>query len=261
MKELKKKLESGNYIFVVNSRIETGKCKIVECVGDLYIIARMGIDKIYPIHKDHKPILDAYLLDNDVSIVWIQDFEVPAVVHKCENFIQTYDEDFFYELGEVPKPKREFNFKEHESPQTIKAPNGTLEFLKPDYFIKIKRQTETGITAEIKLKDKETDYVKYNLKGVLEYSLDGYNYSKKMNLTPYKKPIEWYEDERNFPKPIVTEDGYFFIAYTLSEVADENHREILDASHDRICGLKECRPATKEEIDSLYYQGKENEAK
>jgi len=78
----------------------------------------------------------------------------------------------------------------------------------------------------------------------------GIRYNSSVNLTPIKP--KWYEDGNNFPA-LITDGKIFEIAESFNITKQRfNFRNIY---YSNICNG--WRLATKEEIESLYYQDKE----
>ena len=74
----------------------------------------------------------------------------------------------------------------------------------------------------------------------------------KYDLTPIKP--KWYEDKDMLGKyAIVTETNEMFIVTGLVENQCVNTNKELKHSGFEWCDINKCRPATKQEIDSLYY--------
>ncbi len=198
------------------------------------------------IHIKHKSILDAYLKDNDVGITYISYNEVGKYNRLCPDFINNYNEDQVYELkAPIVERLKECWNEAHPAQEYITVPGSDKVFIKPWFECGLLGVKDDLIIGWIKDKDGYT----YASSWILSNGQYNNHKSTQYDLTPYEQP--WYEIESNFPKHIITDDGYFYIAYGMTDAADEKHREFLDASHDRICGLEDCRLATNEEIDSL----------
>ena len=79
---------------------------------------------------------------------------------------------------------------------------------------------------------------------------------RKYDLTPIQKKKKWYENEDNFPALVSynsTDQGDLFC--TAYKYEDEFLYDELDKS---IAHLNQCRLSTKQELNSLYYEGKES---
>lgn len=189
------------------------------------------------IHKKHKAILEAYLLDNEVQI---ECRFADSWLLVDRDFIESYCENNEYRL------KRIIPDTNMDEPQTIKAPNSDLEYLKPEFECELLREINLKVVAEIKLDGEDYDYVTFDEDGFLTDSLDNYSYSNEIKLDRYKKPKEWYEIEDNFPC-LVTDGKYFHIAYTV----DVERNAIISYEWLKL-NLDTHRPATKEECLSLF---------
>ncbi len=192
------------------------------------------------IHKKHKYILDAYLLDNEVEIIkcFTSGESTGDTAVKVKNFIDTYDEFATYNcLSLLDQPVL----------QTIKAPNSDVEFLKPEFECEILHRIERqGLSYNIGyFISKYNNLVfscSWNDLGECEsISVK----SNEYNLVPYKKPIEWYEIESNFPCIVIDK-----MDNTPEMVCSKEDFYRFNFINDRY------RLATNEEIDSLKIKEK-----
>ena len=213
------------------------------------------------IHKKHKDILDAYLLDDNVTI-YVHDVDgfYSVVQLAKDEFINNYMEElnysiassgFHYErlrkLWNKSHPKKE-TFKEQlvkevigNGVETIKAPNSDIVFLKPEFECELIKIFEDKILAVTT--DDEGIFGQarwYGLDGTI-----GGVYSK-FSLTPYPEPKEWYEIEENFPC-LIKVDDVISVAY---EYQKENGC-IWDGYADNISSANDVERLSNEEIDTL----------
>lgn len=143
------------------------------------------------IHKKHKDILDAYLEDSEVEIEY--NHSMPDRWKMEFNFIEEYRDTYEYRLKQT-KPQtiiKEFIDSNFEKPQTIKAPNSDVEFLKPEFECEILKYVETEETERF------IGYINNNGIFSVSWDIDGRCYtSPSYSIEPYQKPKEWYEIEK-----------------------------------------------------------------
>lgn len=134
---------------------------------------------------------------------------------------------------------------------SITAEDGTVyEFEKPEFgceFWKIGsiNNLQYSIIGSVEMYGC-TNLVYWNFDGKCHQG-NGY-FINEWNLTQIKK--EWYEDETNFPALLIKN-------YGTEEKPDYDYGLIMNASS-YIVQVEEngWRLATKEEVESLYYEGK-----
>lgn len=249
---IKEKFETGNFIPVL--LYDNGYERKYLIKDDIQL--RLNGVNITLVHKKHKDILEAYLLDNNVEIIWNNGtdnrYNTPlALYSKCENFIDTYNEDIDYKVSTIEKDKQEPHRykagKEEVKIETIQAPNSELKFIKPTNFkIELLKECHDGIIAYIELDTGYSTGVIYNAYGKI-ISADDSEYRKQsLMLTPYQEPKKWYEIESNFPCLIRGEYG-ISVAYYYQE----DNGNLFDCYEESIISAKESRVLTNEEIDSL----------
>jgi len=137
--------------------------------------------------------------------------------------------------------------------QFITVPNSEVKFLKPDFEIELIKELFIGIVARLVFEQEDDSYVLYSNNGKILKSLDDNGYSSNLNLTPYEKPLPWYEDENNFPKAIIV-DGRIEVVHKY----EKDRKVLINYIHDSEIEIDgDFRLATKEEVNSLHYQGKE----
>lgn len=76
----------------------------------------------------------------------------------------------------------------------------------------------------------------------------GFDLINKYDLTPIKP--KWHENKANFPALIYHKGDY----YVATEIKEDTL--LISAVGDEICYPDECRLATKQEYDSIYYEDK-----
>lgn len=222
-KEIKEKIETDEYIKIEESRLGVSTYRTIDNLNEL----QPFYSKLHLIHKKHKAILDAYLLDNSVKIEQCSngDWYEININPYYDAFIRFYNENNQYRL----KQKKEFNFIEHNMPETIQAQNSDKKFLKPEFECELWHRDRTYILGKVRLP--------YDIK-LCRWDMDTgiCREDEKYNLTPYQEKKEWYRDESNFPCVIVDK---------------MNHNDIRIVKENMGINWEVYRPATNEEIDSL----------
>lgn len=193
-------------------------------------------DNTKSIHKKHKAILDAYLLDNEVSIeakydTQLKDNDNNNIYEwlKVDDFIADYRDNLDYRLKE---------------PETIQAPNSKPKYKKGD-FVSINNEDYFTITN-----------VSDKIEGKYYYTANGKDgIFNEDNLTPYKEKKEWYEDESNIGK-IISYDCFDYtklgILLTIGKESNSIWLKIVTLDGSIVeQKARKCRPATNQEIDQL----------
>jgi len=235
---IKEKFESGDYIIVEDKWLGE---------SNYFIVMRLDFfnpnSNYYAIHKKHKDILDAYLLDNEVEIEF-KSKDGSWEINDKKNFIDMYYEEFEFRLKEksIFQTAHETMNKARSNVETIKAPNSDVEFLKPEFECELLSENNGNIIAIVSYHGNKKINVIYDLNGAC-YELDTragkiLRWDRK-DLTPYKKPIEWYEIESNFPCAIISDATDMFVIDNIDDFIDDfKNKDIY-------------RLATNQEIDSL----------
>ena len=166
-------------------------------------------------------------------------------IGRKENF---RDKQFYINNGRLSwnKPKEELEdssilhsdirMRKEDFVISIKDDNGVVyEFEKPDFECELlKVYGDYMIGATLSETGKTWMEEKWTIAGKSKHH-------KKWNLTPLKK--EWFKDENNFPALVIGSNELFVID-TITSLG------ILKIESN------ELRLATKEELNSLYYEGK-----
>lgn len=277
IKEIEKKLESGNYIAVANSKKENK--------GHWYIFdySRYCIDeRLVLIHKKHKDILNAYLEDNSVEIWFKTSAETPYLLE--ENFIKTYDEtiDYYMEVDStaerISKQYDIANMMANTKKEFLSKEENEVLQEKHDNNLSIDNTATTDIGCNNIVPKQLNNFAEFGFEADFEGEIlkhegeyyygivDRSHYTsslnqwrtavwnkygicdrRKFNLTPIKKA--WYEDESNIGKLIVHKGKLGVLRYFNNPNAQIEY--LADKEEPLFVSKNDIRPATEAEAMQL----------